>query len=98
LLGVVLWAIAAAFLLALLARMPFQNWIALDVLAVLVCGLIGFTKRVRLLQIVAGMIGAAFVLRFTLPLWIMIDLFVMGACGYTGYLFCVGKIDHQLRG
>ena len=95
--GVVLCANAAAFLLGLLAGLSFQSWIAFDVLAVLMCGLIGFVKRILLLQIVAGVIVVAFVLRLSLSLWIIIDLFVMAACAYTGYLFCVGKIDRLRR-
>jgi hypothetical protein len=93
LLGVLLWGNAAAFLLGFVAGFSFETWIAFDIVAMLVCGLIGFAKQLLLLQIVAGFVIVAFVLRFSLPLWMIIDLFVIGSCGYVGYLFCVGKID-----
>lgn len=93
LLGILLWANAAAFLLGFVAGLSFESWIAVDIVAMIVCGLIGFVKKILLLQIVAGVVIVAFVLRFSLSLWMIIDLFVIASCAYVGYLFCVGKID-----
>ena len=93
LLGILLWANAAAFLLGLFAGLSFESWIAVDIVAMIVCALVGFAKQILLLQIVAGVVIVAFVLRLSLSLWIIVDLFVIASCAYVGYFFCVGKSD-----
>ena len=92
LLGLLLWLNALTFFVALLAGLSFDEWIIFDIVAVIVCGFVGFIKRVRILQLIAGLIIVAFVLRLTKPLWLLIDVFIIGSCFYIGYLFFKGDI------
>ena len=87
-----MWLNALTFVVALLSGFSFEEWIIFDVVAVIVCGLVGFIKRVRILQLIAGVIIVAFILRLTLPFWLLIDVFIIGTCFYVGFLFFKGDI------
>lgn len=93
-LAALLWLNAGAFLLAVVINLPFSSWIVFDAAAVLVCGIIGFVRKIRLLQIVVGVIIVGVVFRFTLTVWVAIDLFIVGSCVYVGCLFWMGKHAH----
>jgi hypothetical protein len=93
LLGALLWLNALAFLVGLLAGWSFDEWILIDVVAVIVCALTGFLKRIRILQLIAGIIIVGALLRFATPVWLLIDILVIGSCLYVGYLFLKGEVE-----
>ena len=95
-LGALLWLNALVFLVGSLAGWAFDQWIIFDIVAVVVCGLIGFVKRIRILQVIAAAVIVGVLLRLSTPLWLLIDLFIIGSCLYVGYLFLKGQI-HRVQ-
>ena len=90
-LGILLWFNALVFLAGSLAGWAFDQWIIFDGVAVIVCGLIGFLKRIRILQLISAAVVLGVLLRLTTPLWLLIDLLVIGSCLHVGYLFLPAK-------
>jgi hypothetical protein len=95
-LGAVLWLNALVFLVGSLAGWSFEQWIIVDIVAAIVCGVIGFFKRIRILQLIAAVVIVGMLLRLSTPLWLLIDVFIIGSCLYIGYLFLKGEI-HRIQ-
>ena len=96
-LGAILWLNAAVFLVGSIAGWTFDQWLIPDIVAILVFGLIGFVKRIRILQIAAVVIIAGMLLRLSTALWLAIDLFIIGISLYVGYRFLKEKISAKNR-
>ena len=95
-LGALLWLNALVFVVGSLAGWTFDQWIIFDIVAVAVCGLIGFVKRIRILQVIAAVIIVGVLLRLSTPLWLLIDLCIIVSCLYVGYLFFKGQV-HRVQ-
>jgi hypothetical protein len=94
-LAALLWLTALVFLVGSLAGWTFEQWLVPDIVAVAVCGAIGFAKRIRLLQAIAAVIVAGMLLRLSTALWLVINIFIIAACLYAGYFLL--KSDLQRR-
>ena len=92
-LGVILWLNALVFVVGSLVEWTFDEWFVFDVASAVVCGSVGFARRIRLLQVIAAVIVVGMLLRLSTALWIVIDSFTIGACLYTGYRFLKGKME-----
>lgn len=91
-LGALLGLNALVFVVGSLAGWTFEQWLVPDIVAVVVCGSVGFARRIRLLQAIAAVIVAGMLLRLSTAPWIVIDSFTIGACLYVGYRLLKGKI------
>jgi hypothetical protein len=92
-LGALLWLNALVFVVGSLAAWSFDQWFFFDIVAVIVCGAIGFAKRIRLLQAIAAVIVAGMLLRLSTALWLVIDSFIIGACLYAGYFLLKSELQ-----
>jgi hypothetical protein len=91
LLGSLLWLNAVIFLAGAVGGWTFEQWIAADIFAVVLCGGVGFAKRLRILQLIAAAVLLGSLFRFATTVWLLIDIFVIGGCSYAGFLFFRGK-------
>ena len=96
-LGALLGLNALVFLAGSLAGWSFEQWVIPDVVAIAIFGVIGFVKRIRVLQVAAAVIVAGMVLRLSTTLWLVIDLFIIGISLYVGYLFLKADIHRVQR-
>jgi hypothetical protein len=96
LLGSLLCLNALVFIVGVLVRWTFEQWLVPDIVAIVLCGVIGFFKRIRILQLIAAVVIVGMLLRLSTPLWLLIDVFIIGSCLYVGYLFLKGEI-HRIQ-
>jgi hypothetical protein len=92
-LGALLWLNALVFVVGSVAAWSFDQWFFFDIV---VCGAIGFAKRIRLLEAIAAVIVAGMLLRLSTTLWLVIDSFIIGACLYAGYFLLKSDLQRPM--
>lgn len=86
-LGWLLYFVSLLVFIAMVGGASFAVWVPIDILVVIICSLISYHKKIKLLSYVAWAIVVGFILHFTFPLWILIDLASIYICFYAGNKF-----------